>query len=220
MDLVLGPQPHRATRTRPWLVIAVLAVVAVVVTGAYLAGRAHTPPPTPAPSSAAGTGADITWSTAGPWPVPRSAVAGPADIGGGIATGYAHTALGAGVAAWNILEQMSSDAGPRVYTATVREQTFGDTATMLAEIERLPPGGSSPGTAFFYKIAYGDPTGDTPVLVSIAERTASSTQQGGYFAEYLSMRWIDGDWRMQVPIAQSLLVTDVTGYQPLGGPGV
>lgn len=220
MDLVLEPQSHRGSRARPWVVVAVVVTLVALGVGAYIVGRNHTLGHPPAPLGVGGGAADISWSTAGPWPVPRSATAGPTDIAGGVATGYAHTALGAGVAAWNIVEQMSSDAGPAIYTATVREQTYGDPATMLAEIGRLPLGGSSPGSEFFYKIAYGDPSGDAQVLVSIAERTLSSAQQGGYFAGYLSMRWINGDWRMQVPIAQSQLVSDVTGYQALGGPGV
>lgn len=220
MDLVLGPQSPRAGRTRPWIVAAVLAALVALAAGGYLAGRAHNVAhPQDAPDTV-GSASDITWSTVGPWPVPRSFVAGPAHIDGEVATGYAHTALGAAIAAWNISEQISSDAGPQVYTATVRQQTYGDPDTMLGEIERMPTGGSSPGTAFFYKIAYGDPAGDAPVLVSVAERTQSSAQQGGYFAGYRTVRWINGDWRMQVPLPSSQLITDLTGYQPLGGPRV
>ncbi len=220
MDLVLGPQAPRATRRRPWTIVAVLAALVAVGAGMYVAGRDHLLRHPAAAPSTAGTGADITWSTVGPWPVPRSATAGPARDGNGVGTGYAHTALGAALAALNITEQMSSDAGPAIYTATVREQTYGDAATMLDLIARSPTGGSSPGTAFFYKIAYGDPTGDDPVVVSIAERTPNSARQGGYFAGYRSMRWMNGDWRMQIPLPASQLITGVAGYQALGGPGV
>ena len=216
MDLVLGPQPRQSPRLRPWLIVVVLAVLVAVTGGAYIAGRDHR-------AVAPGTvdsGADITWATAGPWPVPRSVSAGPAQVTDGVGTGYAHTELGAGVAAWNIIEQMSSDAGPATYTATVREQTYGDSDEMLALIAQSPLGGSAPGSEFFYKIDFGDPAGDGPVLVYTAERTPSSQREGGYYGAYRTLRWMNGDWRMQVPVTASALITDVSGMHALGGPGV
>ena len=220
MDLVLEPQSRGTSRARLWVIVAVVVTLVAACALAYIAGREHAVGHPPASLDDGGGPADITWSAAGPWPVPRSATAGPTATAGGVATGYAHTALGVGVAAWNIVEQMSSDAGPAIYTATLREQTYGDPATMLAWIARSPTGGSSPGTAFFYKIAYGDPTGTDPVLVWLAERTPDSAQQGGYYGAYRSMRWLNGDWRMQVPLTAPALISDVTGFQALGGPGV
>lgn len=218
MDLVLGPQPRQSPRRRPWVIVAVLVVLVAVVGGAYVAGRDHQRQPEAAPG--AGAGADITWATVGPWPVPRSATAGPAQVTGGMGTGYAHTELGAAMAAFNIIQQMSSDAGPATYTATIREQTYGDPDTMLDLIAQSPLGGSAPPSAFFYKIAYGDPTGNDPVLVYTVEQSPQSQSLGGYFAAFRTMRWVNGDWRMQVPVTASQVITDVSGLHALGGPGV
>jgi hypothetical protein len=201
------------------VVVAVTAVLVMVGAGAYVAGRAHRLDHPPA-ESVTGTSPDISWATVGPWPVPRSVTAGPAQVSDGVGTGYAHTGLGAAMAAWNIGEQMSSDAGPATYTATVRDQTYGDADTMLALIAQSPTGGSAPGSAFFYTIDYGDPTGDDPVLVYTAERTPSSQREGGYYGAYRTLRWMNGDWRMQVPVTGSQLITDVSGLHALGGPGV
>jgi hypothetical protein len=216
MDLVLGPQTTRSRRRRPWIIVAVAVLAAAVLGGCYLAGRAH--PSAPGTSTPV-AGSDITWSAVGPWPVPASASAGPREVLNGVAAGYSHDELGAALAAFNITFQLTSDAGPQVYDTTARQQTYGDVDSTLAQISMSPTGGSSPATEFYYKIIAGDPSG-SQVLVSIAQRTAESTQQGGYAVTQRTLSWINSDWRMQVPMPTPQIVQALPGYTFLGGPHV
>jgi len=63
--------------------------------------------------------------------------------------------------------------------------------------------------------AYG-----TLVLISIAVKTPQSVARGGY-AEYDStMRWINGDWKLRVPLARPSIIPTVDGLTLLGQPNV
>jgi hypothetical protein len=151
--------------------------------------------------------------------VPRSSTAGPTQLTDGIPTGYAHNELGAALAAFNISFQLTSDAGPAVYNATAREQTYGAVTETLAEVQSSPPGGSSPATEFFYKVLSGDPTG-TRVMLSIAQRTAESAANGGFYVTDRELRWQAGDWRMALPMPGVVLQSGLPGFISLGGPNV
>ncbi len=110
-----------------------------------------------------------------------------------------------------------------MYEATAREQCFGDVDTTLEQIrnsfstaaarEPLNP------VRIWYKVTSGDPTGDL-VLISIAVKTPQSVASGGYARLDRTMRWVDGDWRMQVPPLRPLIIPSVSGYTLLGRPNV
>jgi hypothetical protein len=74
-------------------------------------------------------------------------------------------------------------------------------------------------TGYFYRVDGGDPATDR-VLVSIAADTPQARAAGGYAAVTRTLRWIDGDWRMQIPSNPARLVSAVTTYHPLGAPRV
>ena len=84
-----------------------------------------------------------------------------------------------------------------------REQCVGDVAAVLSQIRTarsaVPPEATTP-TAYFYKVLGGTPR-PTPVLISIAADTPHSRAGGGYVAITRTLRWINGDWRLQVPDA-------------------
>ena len=50
--------------------------------------------------------------------------------------------------------------------------------------------------------------------------TPQARAAGGYAAFTRTVRWIDGDWRMQVPTAPARLIASVATYHPLGAPRV
>jgi hypothetical protein len=83
---------------------------------------------------------------------------------------------------------------------------------------QAPPAATIAG-AYFYRVDGGDPTTDR-VLVTIAADTPQARAAGGYAAATRTLRWIDGDWRMQVPSTPARLITSVANYHPLGAPRV
>lgn len=212
------PQPTK-NRTTVWVGLAVV-LVALLAIGAYFLGRGDSG--TASDSPAASTASAISWSIIGDEPVPASPVAGPHDTRGGLAKGFTHDTLGAVLAAVNISFRLASEAGPQVYEATVREQCFGDVDREIEQIRNSfstdPPGAAKP-SEIWYRVASGDPTGDL-VLMSIAVKTPQSVARGGY-AEYDStMRWVDGDWKLQVPLARPSVISSVDGFTLVGRPNV
>jgi hypothetical protein len=213
------PQPTKS-RTAIWVGLAVV-LVALLAVGAYVLGRGGGAATSGGPATS--TAPAISWSiVGGNEPVPASPVAGPRTTVGGLAKGFTHDTLGAALAAVNISSRLASEVGPQVYEATAREQCFGDVDTTLNQIRNsfsnAPPGAAKP-SEIWYRVAGGDPTGDL-VLMSIALKTPESVERGGYAGLDMTMRWVAGDWKMQVPIARPLLVPSVNGYTQLGRPNV
>jgi hypothetical protein len=213
------PQPTKS-RTAVWVALAVV-LVALLAVGAYVLGR-NDSGAAPASGPAASTAPAISWSTVGGQPVPASPVAGPRNTDGGRATGFSHNALGAALAAVNISFRLASEVGPQVYEATAREQCFGDVDTEIQQIRNsfssAPPGAAKP-SEIWYRVASGNPTSDL-VLMSIALKTPQSVERGGYAGLDLTMRWVDGDWKLQVPLARPSLVPSAEGFTLLGRPNV
>lgn len=156
----------------------------------------------------------ISWSVVGGIPVPVSSAEGPRTTEGGRAVGFSHDAVGAALAAVNISFRLVSDVGPQVYEPTVREQCFGDVEATLEQVRHSSIQGSVP-SEFWYKIVGGDPAGDL-VLISIAVK---APQSGGYVGSDRTLRWVDGDWRMQVPPPRPWVIPIVSGYTLLGRRG-
>lgn len=214
-----GSEQHRSRR--PLLLgIAVLVVLALVVT-AFLIGRAGSDSGGPGASPAPGLGgSSITWSKVGWQPVPGSPVHGPAQTGNGLASGFSHDELGAALAAINISTRLSSAAGPMVYETTARLQAFGDIdatiSTLRSQRSSSAPGAAAP-TEYFYRISSGEPTGDV-VVVSVAASTPQSSTMGGYAELSRTLQWVDGDWKVQVPFGPLRLIPSVADYTSLGRP--
>ena len=216
------PQPTK-NRTAIWVGLAVVLVTLLAI-GAYLLGRgddgataADKPATTPVAS-----GSVISWSTVGGSPVPVSSTHGPRNTDEGRATGFSHDALGAALAAVNISFRLASEAGPQVYDATARDQCFGDVDTTLDQIRdstSTASEGSTTPSEFWYKVTGGDPTGDL-VLISVAVKTPQSAAGGGYVGSDRTMRWIAGDWKMQVPPLRPSIISSVDGFTLLGRPHV
>lgn len=208
-------------RRRGVLLSLAIVVVLVIAAIAFLLGRSdggsgQTPPTGPAPT----TDSDITWQRVSGQPVPVSALHGPArQESSGVAMGFTHDALGAALAAINISTRLSSSAGPAVYEATARLQTLGDVEGTIAAARAEVSSENTANTAatrFAYRLS-GDPTGDV-VVVSIAAETPQTSAMRGYAQMERTMQWVDGDWRMQVPLSRPQFATSIDGFTPLGGP--
>jgi hypothetical protein len=219
LGLTLGPQPSRRWPSR----VAAALVCAVAVLGVgYVIGRGHSLSSGAVAGVAAGPGSPpvLSWAVDGPWPVPRSAAEGPTRLSGGstgVPLGYAHDGLGAALAAFNISEQLTSDVGPVVAAVTARTQTYGDPAATLRMVESTPTGGSTPPTELLYKVIGGDPGSDRVVL-ALGQRTVESSAAGGFWVTDREMRWLNGDWRMALPVPGAVIAQRLPGYVSLGGP--
>lgn len=147
---------------------------------------------------------------------------GPILAADGRAAGFTHDELGAALAASNLAPRVSSAAGPRIYEATLAEQSWGDPVGMLARLRAELPASDSaaagPATAarsLHYRIIAGDPRGDY-VVVSLLADTDQARSAGGVARVDLTLRWDDGDWRLRVPTPRPSLHPDTTGYVLLG----
>jgi hypothetical protein len=213
------PQPTK-NRTTIWVGLAVV-LVALLAVSAYFLGRGDGGASAVGDASAAPPPA-ISWSVVDDQLVPTSPAHGPRTIEGGRARGFSHDAPGAALAAVNIGVRLTSEAGPQVYEATAREQCFGDVDATLDQIRNSfspAPAGSSAPSEVWYKVVGGDPATDL-VLISLAAKTPQSVTSGGYVGFDRTMRWVEGDWRMQIPPSRPSIIPSVDGYTLLGRPHV
>ena len=128
------------------------AAAAVIFLGTGLAFALTGRPPasprpaamaTASPAGAAGSGSQgqpqvprvsldsVRWSSFYGVELPVSAQAGPYDTSAGVAAGFAHTPLGALLAAVNIGVRANAQWGPRIFTTVIRGQVTGPDAAAL-----------------------------------------------------------------------------------------
>jgi hypothetical protein len=209
----------RGRRRRPVLVVvAVLTVLGILAAlavnnGGWGSGGGTVAPPVVGEPP-------LTWSTVADQPVPVSPRAGPAQVADTGAAGFTHDELGAVLATIHIGVRLTSALAPEVYQTVAREQCVGDVAALLSQIQTArsaAPAEATKPTAYFYKVLGGDPETDA-VLISIAADTTHSRAGGGYVAITRTLRWINGDWRLQVPAPPARTVASVDTYQLLGAP--
>ncbi len=250
----IAARARRRTATVVAVVAAVVLVVAAAVTGLVLllgyrdgpvprpgTGTAGTVPggsgpvalssPSPAPPAAAD---DLSWTTVAGARLPVSRSAGPRDSSAGRARGFAHTPMGAVLAAAHISLRLSPQVGPAVFEATLREQVVGGDAAALGqhladEYEQaraqlaLPygePAGRLYATARGYQVGQDSPTTATVRLLIEGPGTSGSV----LVALTLHTQWVGGDWALLAPPGgtwdtSAAVVTDPAGYTrfPDGG---
>jgi hypothetical protein len=140
---------------------------------------------------------------------------GPRDRRDGRSAGFAHDELGAAIAASNLTARVSPAAGA-VAEATVTGQCFGDIPTTLARLRSALPMSDSPSRAalqpeaLHYRVLAGDPRGDA-VVVSLLAETPQARGLGGLSRIDATLRWIDGDWRLRVPLPAPSIHPDRDG---------
>ncbi|OZM77060.1 hypothetical protein [Pseudonocardia sp. MH-G8] len=145
---------------------------------------------------------------------------GPRDHHDGRSAGFAHDELGAAIAASNLTARVSPAAGD-VAKAAVIEQCFGDIPTTLARLRSALPMSDSPSRAalqpqaLHYRVLAGDPHGDA-VVVSLLAETPQARDLGGLSRIDATLSWIDGDWRLRVPLPAPSIHPSTEGYTLLG----
>jgi hypothetical protein len=210
-------------------------VVAVgALAGWLLLGRTNTPSsgtattPGPAPvTPAASTRAtaphtspqcDLRWDQTTGAPVPRSDCAGPRDTRGGRAKGFSHDQTGAVFAAINISVRLTSPVGPSVYRPTYAEQTVGDAQGALAEIASENSDAHVADTRpsqWWWRITAGNPAGDL-VVVDLAAATPQTVVGNAFAHLSVTLQWVSGDWKVQLPRSRATVMSTVDGYTSLG----
>jgi len=166
--------------------------------------------------------------------VPVSRSAGPRDTTSGRARGFAHTPLGAVLAAAHITLRLSPQAGPAVFEATLREQVVGGDAAALGQhlaedYEQaraqlgLPygePAGRLYSTARGYRVDADSADAATVRLLIEGPGKSGSV----LVALTLHTQWVGTDWALLAPSGgtwdtTATVVTDPSGYTrfPDGG---
>ena len=240
-------------------IILPAAAVAAILLGAglafALAGRspasrspaaAATAPASPA--GAAGSGgqgqpqvpkvslAGVRWSGFYGVELPVSAQAGPFDTsGGGVAAGFAHTPLGALLAAVNIGVRANAQWGPRIFTTVIRGQVTGpDAAALLAGCQAAydqaaqsdgVTGGQPLGTVDVTEQAFRWIT-YTPAAAILDLVSAGPGSNGATVRASVQMEvvWDGGDWKVVAPPGgdwgnSAAELSSLAGYTAFPGQG-
>ncbi len=167
--------------------------------------------------------------------LPFSAQAGPRDTSGGLAAGFAHSPLGALLAAINIAVRANAQWGPWIFTAVIRNQVTGPDATALladclsaygqASRSAGVTGGQPLGNAdvaeeAFRWVAY------TPDAAVIDLVSAGPGSQGATVRATIELEvvWDGGDWKVIAPPGgdwgnSAAELSSLTGYTLFPGLG-
>ncbi len=195
--------------TRRRAITAGAAILAALLVGVVLVVKLW--PDSGSPSRGAAKGPDLTWETVATGtqlPVIRSA--GPFVQNNGLASGFAHSELGAVMAAIHISDRAAGAHGPSVFEITIRNQVVGDdSGAMLTRAQAgyeqkreelgLPEGRPIPSNSggnrlLAYKIERYGPDSAVVTLISGVGVDAQK-----FFAGTAEVRWINGDWRLVAP---------------------
>ena len=202
--------------------VLLVAGLAFALTGRSPASRSPAATAPASPAGAAGPGslgqpqvprvslASVRWSGFYGVELPVSAQAGPYDTSGGMAAGFAHSPLGALLAAVNIGVRANAQWGPRIFTAVIRGQVTGpDAAALLAGCQAAydqaaqsgqVTGGQPLGTVdvteqAFRWVAY-TPAAAILDLVSAGPGSNGATVRASVQMEVV---WDGGDWKVIAP---------------------
>lgn len=214
-------QAGQSPWTRPGFLIAAGLIALAVIGGVVVAlapdGDDPEPGPEPstAPATATATGAGpaalpttiptvapdgVTWQLVGQAAVPVSATAGPSRVADGVAAGYAHTPVGALIAAAQISTRAGYAAGEDSWAPTIDRQfvASADRDRLLAALRNVGDSPSAPGElsqiAGFQYLSY---TPDSAVVGLVYRAPAAGSAR--YHVLTLTLVWRDGDWRMVAP---------------------
>lgn len=144
---------------------------------------------------------DVTWSPVGGIAVPRSAVSGPRDVDGQIASGYEHSPQGAALAAINgsIRLGVADDASwARLLRSAVAPGVARDEwAVARAQVERSAGAVADPAKAprvTGYRIdPYSDTEATVQVVTEFPDTSVATTE--------VRLLWRGEDWLLVLPAA-------------------
>ncbi|MEU8052135.1 hypothetical protein [Micromonospora haikouensis] len=157
------------------------------------ADQQQSPLPTSAPS-------DVTWELVGQTAVPVSASAGPRTRDGGVASGFAHTPVGALVAAAQITIRSGFSAGRASWEPTIQRQfePSPDRDRLLATLRAAGESPVQPGDlSQIFGYQYQSYSPDTAVIGLVLSAPSVGTPR--YHVLSLSLRWHEDDWHVVAP---------------------
>lgn len=161
---------------------------------------------------------DLAWNNVGGMLIPSSATAGPARYQGDVWSCYAHSPMGAVMAAYDIFAGLGS---PDWHAVAEHEIVPGPGQQAFITISdsqtyQAPPPGAIAQAVGFEVVAY------TPQQATIEALASAGTD--AYQADVRTVAWVDGDWKMVVtpdgktgPDTQ--LVTSAGGFVLWGSAG-
>lgn len=181
----------------------------------------------------------LRWAQVDGLQAPVSPTAGPRDTANGLASGYAHTPLGALMAAVNISPRTTTVIGSNVFLPTIDNQVVGSNqpalltntnttyAQELASAKPPVPAGSAVFRSFGVIVGFRW-TSYTPsvAIVHVVGTAPGSNGQPFYQDMRYEVRWSGGDWRLVAPPSglwqtAASIVPSLTGYtlfpSPPGG---
>jgi hypothetical protein len=178
--------------------------------------------------------AGLGWTDFGGIELPVSRSAGPHDVRGGLAWGFADTPLGALLAAVNIGVRANAQWGPSIFTPTIRDQVTGpDAAALLAGCQASydqavqadgAPAGQSLGRAYVTEEAFRWVT-YTPVDATVDVVSAGPGDQGSTVRAVtrIEVQWSGTDWQVIAPPGgdwgnSAAPLTSLIGYTPFRVP--
>jgi len=204
------------TTTRVFTVVAGLAVLAGII--AAVTSRGGPAPRIPAPRASssprplaaaspvtpANGVAGLRWLKDQGYLLPESAQAGPHDVSGGLASGYADTPLGALLAMINIAARTAWQFGPAVFQPTIEYQVTGPYASEMLSLDLDAYGNGSvqAGQSSYARMTGYQWAGYTP-----SDATADLVEEGPAddgtticAAIQIQAQWVSGDWRVVAPV--------------------
>ena len=248
-------RPAAARRPRRRVLVTAVIVITLAASGAFLDWAVRHSAPAELPSAARAQGTSLpaaptalpTGATTAPVPdlsglslsdfhgveLPVSRSAGPRDVEGGLAWGFADSPPGALMAAVNIGVRANSQWGPGIFGPTIRGQVTGPGAAMLlaacqasydqASQAEGVPAGQPLGRADVIEEAFrwvtytaADATVD---VVSAGLGAAGATARA---VTRIEVQWSGGDWRVIAPPGgdwgnSAARLTSLTGYTAFPG---
>ncbi|MEX5638049.1 hypothetical protein AB1460_37335 [Parafrankia sp. FMc2] len=163
--------------------------------------------------------------------IARSPSAGPSRLDNNLATGFTRTPLGAVVAGINIAGRADGSLGEPIYRPTIERQVIGDgQVDLLRRVHRdgrpdVPAtgeqtDGTGVGSHGFTLHAYTDDEATISYLL-----VATRGSQHKYAVYRLTVRWVDGDWKLLAPPNGDFgsvisTPTSLDGFQPFERRGI
>ncbi|WP_322751402.1 MULTISPECIES: hypothetical protein, partial [unclassified Frankia] len=218
---------RRVSATAGRVGIAAVLVTVGIAAGLLLGGRSgSSTPSTSPPPGAAGVAptasspvlpdpglptldfSDLTWADFHGFALPVSPSAGPRQRADDRASGFAHTPLGATLAAVNITFRIGSSVSPAVFEPTIAEQTTGtDQPALVAQTRRdaadegVPARltGRLPDPVFRFAGVRFDAVTPDRIVLYVATAADQPTGTTVYAAGRAEVRWERGDWRVVAP---------------------
>jgi hypothetical protein len=198
---------RRQAATIAGLVALMVALLLVLVVRLWT-GRTTTPPDASSGVIASDGGPDLQWRSYRPGQdLPESRTAGPSRHVEGRVAGFAHSQLGAALAAIHIGTRVDPTAGPAVFEPTIHGQVVGTDVERLAEqtSARYDQGrqeqGKGPGEPLdpgkarlaAFKVESYLPDSATVDMITAYE------DHSQYFSFRYEVRWVNDDWHLVAP---------------------